>query len=516
MAEHAVESGGDMLFSAKTNFAGNGQAADALRGIIGRYLTHTDNVEARLTDFLLALNRAAEAVEQLATDVASTQALIDANRFVVDGSDKVQIPDWVLAELQDAVEESGKNSPFVPDPVSVAYGVRAMLQGELDGLLQRAETIARELSSNCDAIRDGDTSQVADLTASSQGSGFDYQSLIAEFETSSAAEVSALWDSLDHFDQQHLKANYPEIIGNLSGVPLVIRKQANDANLQIYLDKSESEQPSAEIESRIKELEKSQNDGPLSSKEQSELDELQKELERRAAARDMLNGDGAITFSPEESRVVAVVGDLADTPDYLITHVPGTGTEMSSFADGGVRELPSDIVDALERQGKGAVAFVVKDGPWASWVGENSNSLHSAMERMGQSVYRLDEDLRIEDFAGDPREVGIVYSAGMSINSAAEVQGAHYDEVISLAGSYMVSSWESDATTEYTHVQYEADAINAVDRSKWHRTPNESLAFDKVILGSEGRDGIDGHNRIAQGKESNPEGLRAIMRELND
>lgn len=515
-AQQETEAAGDQLLSAKTNFSGQGQAALAFRGIVDRYRAHADGLEARLTELQIVLNQAAEAVEQLAIEVDSTQAAIDAVRYLVDAADRVQLPDWLIEQFAQAKKQRGTGSTLLDLEEGIALQRRDELQVAVDTLLEQAKSVLRELASGLLRVRDGEISDAAQVLADSNGSDAAPQEIIDAFGQASAAQVRAMWDSLDFNTQRTLRINFPEIIGNLSGIPLLVRQKANDSNMNAYLEREEAARSSEEIQTRINELTAKENEGNLGRKERAELADLRDEAQRRQAVRDMLDGDGAVVFDPSNNRVVAIEGDITSAPEHLITVVPGTGTWMGSFADGGVRDLPRDLVAGLQEFDRSAVAFVVKDGPWASWAGENSNMLHSAMERMGTTVANVDADLRVEDFNGDPKETAIAHSAGMSITSAAEVRGAHYDKVISIAGSYMVSDWEPDQTTEYTHIQYEADAINALDRSDWHTTPNESADFDKVILDSGGRDGVDGHTRIAQGKDRNPEGFKSILDKIVD
>lgn len=514
-SERHVESAADVLVSAKTNFVGEGQAADAFRGIVDRYRIHTDDVEAKLVDFLLALNYAAEAVEQLAIDVLSAQAEIDSLRFTVDDASRVQIPDW-LRDSHDGEDASPEEQSWrVIDPLVLLEACQHRMQKVVDALISRAEEIDTELADRCGAISEGNVSDAASGNSRTQGSGVDYPSLVEELQSLTAAEVRAMWDALDANAQRNLREQFPDIIGNLSGIPLSVRKRANDVNMQIELEKLEKDYSSEDISTRIQELQdKKSQDGRLGNDESTELRTLLNKQARRQALRDMLEGDGAITFLPSENRVIAIAGDLTKSPDYVLTHVPGTNASTRSFANGGIRDLTVDLVAGIEEQGSSAVGFVVKDGDWPVFLGEDSSALHSVIENLGQAVNRLDEDLRVEDFSSDPKDVLIGHSAGVSIGSAAETQGAHYDEVVSLGGSFLVSSWESDPTTEYTHIQYDKDAINLVERFDLHTLPRESEDFENTILDGQGRDGFDGHNRISQGKGSNPDGYSAILDEI--
>ncbi|WP_432067608.1 alpha/beta hydrolase [Streptomyces sp. C10-9-1] len=60
-------------------------------------------------------------------------------------------------------------------------------------------------------------------------------------EDKSPAERKAWWDSLTAEQRQEYMATYPDVIGNLDGVPAAVRDEANRDNLQLLIGKLEGE-----------------------------------------------------------------------------------------------------------------------------------------------------------------------------------------------------------------------------------------------------------------------------------
>lgn len=244
------------------------------------------------------------------------------------------------------------------------------------------------------------------------------------------------------------------------------------------------------------------------------LHELHEIRSKRDAALQIRNGTSAILFDPKNDRIATVAGDLNGNVDQAIIYAPGTGTNMQSFASG-INSFGNSVVNELQDQQQNAIVLTVKDGPWSTWHGEGFNGSESEMRERGVKIHAIANDLRLEDYGPNTEYSAIGHSAGMSKIGTAETNGATFDNVISLSGSYVGSSWIADPSTEYTHIQYDNDPINALDKLGY-RTPNRLDEFTNVHLASPREDGIDNHSRISQSSETNSDGIGEIRDAIID
>ncbi|MET2011929.1 hypothetical protein ABXJ56_10285 [Microbacterium chocolatum] len=223
-------------------------------------------------------------------------------------------------------------------------------------------------------------------------------------------------------------------------------------------------------------------------------------------------------YDPERRRIVEMIGDPSRAR-YSITYVPGTGTDMASYYSGGVQSVAQYLVEQ-DTTGR-SVAFVYTDGPWASWglpFQETSNANRDFALREGAQLARFEEGLRTDAQLASASSVAIAHSAGMSVLSSAEVAGAEYDQVKSLAGSWLQDGWSARDGTDYAHHQYGFDAINYLN--PFYDTPRESDAFvqhdyaPSTFLGIQNE--LDNHLRVAEGPRRNTEVLRDLYREIHE
>ncbi|WP_159421494.1 hypothetical protein, partial [Gulosibacter bifidus] len=334
-----------------------------------------------------------------------------------------------------------------------------------------------------------------------------------------AAQVRAYWESLDAGRQQHLIREFPETIGNLSGVPFAVRAQANKRTAQNYIDRIGSEHPN--IDQEITELETKKNqrivelgsdNAGYNNDYDAKIQELREIRANLDAAETIINGREAILFDPNNDRIITVSGDFNTSVDYAAIFVPGTDTGMKSFSNG-ISDFGDSLVDELDAKGQNAVVFTIKDGSWSTWGGEGANSSENEMAERAEKVQRLAEDLRLEDFSPSTEYIGIGHSAGVPKLCISETEGAVYDEVISSGGAYVGHKWRPSPLTDYTHFQYSNDFINALDYVGY-RTPNILSAFDKVYIDSPTGNMLDDHSRISQGSKTNRLGIVAISHEI--
>lgn len=303
-------------------------------------------------------------------------------------------------------------------------------------------------------------------------------------EEGDTVSVSALWNSLDTSAKSALIGTHPLQIGNLDGVPIRDRIRANQVTARIAANRP-----------GISDVE-------------------------RSYWQDVVSGAiPLVVCDPASERIVEMVGDFDENTTTVITYVPGTNASVDSFYDGSVQHVANYVVNR-DKSGS-TVAFVYKDGPWVTWAGENANWDEDALTELGAKLSSFQNSvIGIEsELAGASQNV-FGHSAGLTVVSASETAGTHYDHVFSLAGSYLVDGWKPEADTKYDHYQYGRDAINYLDAVK--TTPHESSIFieheftpDTVTIGAVTfQNELNNHGRIAEGPPDNSEALKQMYEDL--
>lgn len=527
-----LEGAGDDLYGAMKGVTSEGHTADALRGALYSLTYDADVAESALTRLMQALNTAAESVEQIALEVEATDARITANYLVIDEHGTVSFSDYALESKTTTIISAAATGESADTPYAHAYAKRPILQSDVDRILAAARETRQTLKLDLTTVAQICSDRTVVTEASGTGDSPIARQVVEQWASSDPAAVRAAWDSLSQPQQDRLLAQYPDLLGNLAGIPFAVRKLANDRNMQAFLDETgpQLQKIDAEI-ARIKDDAASKQtkdpsgtvwlppSAPVYTPEQkNRLFELERAREdliaQRGAAERLLAGDGAVKFDPANDSIIAVNGDLSKNPDTVISYVPGTGTDFGSFASG-ITDFPSAIEQRLAVGNESAAVFTIKDGPWSMWVGEGANSSPSEMGERGEKVFEFQKLIQMEDYSEDTKTVAKGHSAGMTKLSAAEAQGMVVDEVISDAGSYLVSEWLPNPNTEYTHIQYKNDAINLLD--PFMHTPHNSNAFEQKTLESHLNNGpINGHSRIVQGLETNRPGIVATVDEIKD
>lgn len=339
-------------------------------------------------------------------------------------------------------------------------------------------------------------------------------------------DVRDWWSSLTPDEQKRLINHDPLEIGNLNGVPLDARAEANRITAESRL---------SSVSSRLVEM----GDEPpevnpllaavpaLYALKLAERDRWVSEhkalLDEQGYLKGVANGDRSlIVYDPGQERIVEMIGTPGPNTRNVITYLPGTGTDMSSFHRGGPQQVADYLVNA-DASG-GTVAFVYKDGPWSSWGLPSSDTSNLNMDyayQKGQQLAAFQDATATEPYFQGARTIGIAHSAGMTILSASEAGANHYDKELSLGGAMLAPGWHADPTTDYYHYQYGVDAINYANPIG--DLPVESDAFDKrvyapnttTVLGIEIQNELDNHGRIASGPTANQMALLDMYKDIH-
>jgi hypothetical protein len=361
-----------------------------------------------------------------------------------------------LHGLADEVRRSGwaSLSPLqfglIPGNLVMTAGSVALAEsaaGDITAAIQSAEELLGRLRGEVTAQRTAssasDGSYLLGFLSAADARAL-YDRVLADpgvLEELTPAQIAAFWQFLTIEQSDRLWQMYPLVVGNTSGVPLLVRMEANRLNATNRLEEGL----------------------PLTANEINYLEQVR---------------DGEVqlvTFDPENHRIVEAI-NLATwdeesgrfvpretPPTNVITYVPGTLSNLQDFYSGDNYQA---FVRGLIGDDPGTVAFVYKDGlfpgetvahlpQWQALptaIPEASNQQFAL--GAGQTLAAFQADvLREHDLAGAQQTI-VGHSWGLANITASEIAGAEYDQVISLAGAYMPDGWVADSDTSYSHYSY--------------------------------------------------------------
>lgn len=311
------------------------------------------------------------------------------------------------------------------------------------------------------------------------------------FETTppDATAVNAWWTQLaasnpDALDALALGASV--IVGSLGGVPPASRVAANAVNAKNRIPG---------VEAQIRRLQDVGRGGEVASVRAERLaaiDRLQKQLHYLHRA---VDGDVQLyLYEPDSQSIIEMIGTLDENTTDVITYVPGTYTSVHSFYGDEVQGVGRYMNDMDPR----LVTFVWKEGifPGESPAGNSPNLLR--VVEANQAPLALEKGSMIAAFqaelnassspASRADHDGMGHSWGLAGITSAEVAGAEFDQVHSLAGAGMPTEWAADPGTQYFHWGY----TDALSMAQWTGTvwntkiPSLESSFTSRLYGREG------------------------------
>lgn len=458
--EQAAQEQSEALDDSAAAIDSSGLAADAARANVIELRDETDRLEALLTDFQTATQTAAAGVRAIADRVKDCYDYAQTHDLVLTDDGAVLLGQEIFVRAEFELKMARLFNPSATLEQQPSYVAGKSAQAELERtvaqVIDTASSVDRAYASALSRISEGEVSDAAQLTASANGEAINPKTLWGD--DTPPAEVRAQWDTLSPDEQAALIQQYPEFIGQLNGIPFDRRVEANDINIAHTRDLTASELN--KLRDELADTKFWQFD------KRKELGEQIAGLEREVAYYDaLIDGPGAVLFDRANDRIIEVVGDLND-PNLkdVLTYVAPTGGQWSSFVDGEIQLVTRDQVERGAQLNNPTAGFVYKDGPWVEWLfTERGNANNEFLNKTGADLAEFQAAMALEPFAqhADINVAG--HSAGHSVVAASETNGAQYDQVFSLAGSYMPAGWEPNIGTQYDHMTYGYDAIHTLD-----------------------------------------------------
>ncbi|HPT94735.1 MAG TPA: alpha/beta hydrolase [Microbacteriaceae bacterium] len=284
------------------------------------------------------------------------------------------------------------------------------------------------------------------LTATALWAG-DQRSVTAEglAALSNPDRIREAWNSLGSKRRAELLAASPMIIGNLDGIPLLDRVEANRLNVteeigvrqqSILRLQAQLDDPDAWAAKHPRDAEEAR--AALLARiltERRAMDGFRALLDQRITWYDesgiahVDQGARVVVFDPAQHAIAtyhgAVDTQTRDVPGWLrnvAVFVPGTGTEMDDFADGRAGDL-------AKAAGRDTGMFVWAGGPFPQG-GEAVNAGFS--QNLAPKLLSFVEGVAMPDGASVTM---IGHSYGSAIVGVAEAHGLQADRVLYVAGA---------------------------------------------------------------------------------
>ena len=367
----ALTSAGSSLRSLRTTLLTTCQDAEAAeRAVLSRGLTVTQAREVlrgltkkhtrlvnEVSELMMATVEAADGVGDVQTLVLECTQYAQTHPAILNADGSVDYPkrDVTMGDLTDSRGPSG-------DACHAALTERDAneLKSLVTKALARAVEVDEAYGKRLDALTNGTYTCVE--TSGTHSPGLPNQPQAGWSPT----QVAFWWASLTQAEKQAIITEHPEWIGNLDGIDMASRSQANLNRLSVELAAAQ-----AEYDKFVKdrdELLRKNIDQKYPEEEQMEkaknkLDDLQKIQENLTAHPDrsllVLDISG-----PKRVRAAVAIGDV-DTADHVATFVPGMGTNPADKLDeytGNVQRL-KDRMDYAQNGSCATIAWLGYDAP---------------------------------------------------------------------------------------------------------------------------------------------------------
>ncbi len=369
----ALTSAGSSLRSLRTTLLTTCQDAEAAeRAVLSRGLTVTQAREVlrgltkkhtrlvnEVSELMMATVEAADGVGDVQTLVLEcTQYAQTHPELTLNADGSVDYPkrDVTMGDLTDSRGPSG-------DACHAALTERDAneLKSLVTKALARAVEVDEAYGKRLDALTNGTYTCVE--TSGTHSPGLPNQPQAGWSPT----QVAFWWASLTQAEKQAIITEHPEWIGNLDGIDMASRSQANLNRLSVELAAAQ-----AEYDKFVKdrdELLRKNIDQKYPEEEQMEkaknkLDDLQKIQENLTAHPDrsllVLDISG-----PKRVRAAVAIGDV-DTADHVATFVPGMGTNPADKLDeytGNVQRLKDRMEEYNKHDTFATIAWLGYDAP---------------------------------------------------------------------------------------------------------------------------------------------------------
>ena len=338
----------------------------------------------------------------------------------------------------------------------------------------------------------------------------------ADIEGKAPAQIRSWWDGLTAGQRTAVIAEHPVLAGNTNGIPFDDRIRANAINAQHRIDWLAGSDPEPRFNPLIM-------DAGYPVRYAKEYEEWAARQEGEDYLQAVVDGKvKLVSYDPEHSAIVEMIGDYDADTTTVATYVPGTRTNEQSFYGGG----PQSVAQWLVRSdpSNGTVALVYKgtefpDGPFAEAFFDEAKS-DDFVAATAPALRDFQTAVELEKPAG-AQTAALGHSWGLRNITGSEIAGAQYDKVIALSGAAMPPGWTADPGTQYFSYTYPDILLTAeLSGVVGENYPMKEPAFEKHVYAPPGGSNwqeaysIDNHSLIATSDPFNEPALEDIRKDI--
>ena len=345
---------------AKSRVQSTGTAVDAMLTTLGSLNKDLDTLVNDVSELMMATSEASNGVWDVQTKVQECTSFTEEYPYLSISSDGKALYD--LQTSPPDPNENPSDAKKKADEDLTENMNRFHKSEELEGLIETAINRAVEVD---EAYRDRlkavyDGTYQCDETSASESQGLPD----LPQEGWSATEVSAWWNSLTEDEKKKIIAEHPEAIGNLDGIAMADRAEANKNRLPGAIEDAERELNDAR---ERKNNSSSSLDPDQRTEVNNDVKSAEQKLKDLLALDRLVNKEGynLLTLDAsgagEDVRAAVASGDV-DNAANVVTMVPGISTTVREGMDGMLKD-GENLRDKAGYDNTATVAWLGYDAP---------------------------------------------------------------------------------------------------------------------------------------------------------
>lgn len=522
------------------------KAGEALLAVANRYKeAHNALIDMKLNHFK---GEAAEAEQRsrriLADDAGDLQRkLFDAGTKLMRAAQAANAVHEEAQNLKTAIN-SEEGGPFVIESHTYAFTIKLEPMTDKPEKVQKKYKIRlNHLKQNADSTITFIRTVFDDLSNNIKNTAIAPRKEVVGNGTHRAPDPSWTiddnndwWTSLSEKEQQFIIKHHPEWIGNLNGIPMAARDQANRKRLAEMKRKTEEQLRNTPSTTEVEDPQTGQKyviDNPEYGKLKEKFKDIEA-LEKSMNSEDSKNvGRTLILLDDSQSdhlRAAVGSGDI-DRADNVLVFTPGIQSKVSSTLateDGGRGsgvEHTENIMDESglswrkndPNKGQGTTAGI-------TYLGYDSPSTGiriAPAEEGGRDLANLYEGIQ-STHEGDPHLVTVGYSYGSLVDGYAR-QLTHAPDDAIVVGSPGLPLYGGGNTNHSNYFNMAPGTMYAADASGDHIaglhvhgvSPTDPKGSDFVALETgeaDGLKGVTGHNDYFERGSTSAHGMGQILK----
>ena len=342
---------------AKGRIQSTGAAVNAMSSSLGSLNSGLDKLVNDVSELMMATADAADGVWDVQTKVQECTSFVATYTYLsisAEGSVDYEVV------VPDTPAPNGESRD--PKSCQAENAARNLKKGELEALIKAAIDRAVEVD---DAYRNRLTAVHNGTYQCSETSASESQGLPdLPQEGWSATEVSAWWNSLTEDERKKIIAEHPEAIGNLDGIAMADRAEANKNRLPGAIEDAERELNDAR---ERKNNSSSSLDPDQRTEVNNDVKSAEQKLKDLLALDRLVNKEGynLLTLDAsgagEDVRAAVASGDV-DNAANVVTMVPGISTTVREGMDGMLKD-GENLRDKAGYDNTATVAWLGYDAP---------------------------------------------------------------------------------------------------------------------------------------------------------